>query len=645
MRSWLHVPTLLVALACDGTPDGAPPPSAVPGPPPTANVLPSDAADLVERAEWLAALHSPAATDEAARLLGQAETLAPDSAAVLLALGRLERAGGSGEDEAQGLTAAAAGGRRGQQAARLLERAIERDPENIEAMLELARHCFTLDQIPRAIELADRALALQPDHAEALLRRGEALVRLERPAEAELALQASIDAARADGDALTVFQAQGALGEAWLLLGRAEEAETYLRDAASSLDAHRAEHPGSTTVNCPHESLARLYTRQGDRALAAEHARRAADLRAWMPRLQYLAALSLLDAGDPVGARGYLQRGLRRDGSSRLDPMRENLQRRLGGEGPGPVLGAREALPSASRLLALDQPGLAAAELAGSTGLEACQGCRIVLGFVAVSEGDHGAARAAFEAALGSEAHEAGARVGLAWLALEQGQADEALVSFEATLATDGSVSGPDPDGLDALVHRMAALGVAGCHQASGRFVLASDAYAAVLRDHPDDLQALLGRGNALNGLGQPELAAEHFRRVLLMAPDHPRALAGLGTALLNQGRLALAGDVFRVAQAVAPEGYACPFEGLGLVLLAQGEPEQARQQLERAVTTDPDHDYRKYDELARLHLEAGELEQAEALLRRSLANHPQGAEARAMLDRITGPEAPEAVR
>ncbi len=604
--------SLVLALAC-GSPS---PPVAVEG-----------AAELAERATWLARLHSPA-TDRVARsLLDEAALIEPGHPSVLALRAELEARGGLGSRPA---------GVKGppperRQALQELEDGLLASPGDQTLVLAVARMHFAFDHPERGLELVDGLLREHPDHAEALLRRGEALVKLERPHDAEGVLQASIRSAMEQGDTLTVFQAQGALGEAWLQLGQVERAERYLGEASAELAAYRAAHPGKTTVNCPHETLAKLYSGRGDYAEAAEHARDAADLRAWLPRLQYLAALASVRAEEPSVAQVYYQRGVAKERGGGPSPLRGEVEAALreGSETPPPS--AEQAVAVAVSLLELGRADLATAELRPWVTDNSCGDCLLVAGFAALEDGDEPAARALLERVGEGE----GRSVGMAQLALLEGRAEEARAIFTPSCgAVDAGVSG-----APSAVTRMACLGLGASALAVDDDNSAADAFGRVLAAHPDDLPALLGRGNASNGLGRSVDALEHFQRALMIAPDDPQALAGIGTALLNSGEHALAADVFRVALEVAPEGWSCPHEGLGLVLLAQGDAEGARETLERAVAVDPDSDFRKYDALARMAIDAGDTERARGLLERSLANNPAGVDAGAMLEEIGAPD------
>ena len=301
--------------------------------------------------------------------------------------------------------------------------------------------------------------------------------------------------------------------------------------------------------------------------------------------------------------------------------------------------GAEGAIDAAVGLADLYHLELATARLEGLAVPSNCADCRVLAGLLALLDGDAASARSHLEGVLDERPEHLGAQVGMGHLALEGEEYHEAMAAFDGALDLLDPARAAADCGMDWMVVKMALLGAAWCHQARGDDQQASEAFARLLTHRSDDVHALLGQGNALNGMGRALLAQEHFQRVLFIEPDHPQALAGLGTALYNQGAFDLAEAVFHGAQRVASPSYSCPFEGLGLVYLAQDKTRLAQEQFKQAIAADPGSDYRKYDELARIQLEAGNREEAARLLRTSLANHPMGEEARRMLDQISGAE------
>ncbi len=563
MSGYLPLMLTLLASACTGAGDVTEPTSA--------EASCGEAQVLIDRAQQLIDLGTPAVLPQAREFIEQAESHEPACAALWLAKGRLERSGSAGKgaagpDPRHGKPGDGARGQDGREDKVLayLEHAFQLEPEDTEVLLALSSHLFTVGERGRADELVRDLLRRDPEDPRGLLLLGETLVATDALDEAVVVLERGIEAAHSNGDRLTAFQAQGALGQALERQGRLDDAESLLLRAAVELDAYRLDHPGQAKINCPHESLTRLYARSGDRDRAARHAAQAADIRAWMPELQYQAARVLLDVGDIEGARIYLERGQARDLGGVPNPLARGVRRRLE-RADRSMGGSEDVLASALRLADLYLFERARTRLEGVPECAESVDCRVLAGFLALLEGDTGSARSSFEAVLGVQPGQPGARVGLGHVALEGRDHDAALDTFQAVLLVLDEARAADDAGMDWMVVKMALLGAAWCHQAQGRDQRASEAFARVLAHRPDDVQALLGQGNALNGLQRAPSAQEYFQRVLFIEPAHPQALAGLGTALYNQGEYDLAEAVFEAAQGVASPGYSCPFEGLGL--------------------------------------------------------------------------------
>ncbi len=600
--------------ACDG---GAAPEPTGPVPDPCEPV-----AELLTRSDGLMDLGSAALLPRAGALILEAEATAPDCATVWLAKGRLLRAGAGASPGAGGVE---------DQARAHLERALQLDPDSEHVALALAGQLYTSGDPAAADARIATLLAEDPDHPQALLLRGEILLATGDIAGAVAVLERCIESAHRREAPQTAFQASGALGTAYERLGRVDDAEALLLEAATELDSLREEHPGQTKINCPHESLAGLYLRSGQREQRAQYAAEAADLRAWVPELQYQAAQALLDIGDADGASIYLRRGDARDPMGHHRQMRDRLRRRAARQGASTDPG-QAALASAVTLADRELASLASDRLHGIP-LDAWGADHHALdGLLATILGDAERAGEALDRAAALDPAHPAITTGQTHQALERRDLDLAVHGFEDALSGLDDAELARGEGLAWLCAKLDMLGLGWSHQARGEHEQAAAAFARVLAQRPDDLHALVGLGNALNGLGRPAEAQERFQRVLAFTPEHPRALAGLGTALHNQGELALAEEVFHTAQRVAPEGYACPYEGLGLVHLARGEDAAARDQFELAIEIEPGRDHRKYDELARLELAEGDLEEARRLLTLSLANHPSGEGARTLM-------------
>jgi tetratricopeptide (TPR) repeat protein len=111
---------------------------------------------------------------------------------------------------------------------------------------------------------------------------------------------------------------------------------------------------------------------------------------------------------------------------------------------------------------------------------------------------------------------------------------------------------------------------------------------AAVLRDDPDNADALLGKAAALEASGQAEEALAALRRAAQVAPDHPVAFTVLGGLLMRLGRPDEAAEALRQALRVSPSSPA-DHANLGLLLARAGRREEAVAQYRLALELRPD--------------------------------------------------------
>ena len=94
----------------------------------------------------------------------------------------------------------------------------------------------------------------------------------------------------------------------------------------------------------------------------------------------------------------------------------------------------------------------------------------------------------------------------------------------------------------------------------SGEALLAAEAWDELLRLRPDDVKALLARGDLAAASGGPSAAQPYDRRALELAPDLPtaqrtRIQLRLGNAALTAGALHDAADALEAVVAADPEG------------------------------------------------------------------------------------------
>lgn len=102
----------------------------------------------------------------------------------------------------------------------------------------------------------------------------------------------------------------------------------------------------------------------------------------------------------------------------------------------------------------------------------------------------------------------------------------------------------------------------------SGAYAEALRAFQAIAAANPDDVEARMWIARMHEKLGHPEHAADVYRSILATQPQNLDALIGAGNALVALGRLSEAGDVLSRAEAIAADRPA--------VLIAQGHLHEA---------------------------------------------------------------------
>ena len=113
------------------------------------------------------------------------------------------------------------------------------------------------------------------------------------------------------------------------------------------------------------------------------------------------------------------------------------------------------------------------------------------------------------------------------------------LSTFERTWERGGrwAIAVLPPDRLPATAQPLTYLtAVKGLEQAK-QYTAAAEAYDTALKQWPDDLQALMGRGNVLYGLGRKNEAARAFREAADHHPDSAAAWNNLAHVLAELGQ------------------------------------------------------------------------------------------------------------
>ena len=153
-----------------------------------------------------------------------------------------------------------------------------------------------------------------------------------------------------------------------------------------------------------------------------------------------------------------------------------------------------------------------------------------------------------------------------------------------------------------------------------------------VLELRPDNITALLAKGNDLGRRKKYVEAIATINKVFELSPNNARALSELALIHFNSGDLKKAEQYFSKARDAGDQGYTCPYEGLGLVYLRQGRVKEAKANLQKAIEINPDVEYKKFNALAKIFLKEGKKGKAKELLEKSIANNPHDNEARELL-------------
>lgn len=156
----------------------------------------------------------------------------------------------------------------------------------------------------------------------------------------------------------------------------------------------------------------------------------------------------------------------------------------------------------------------------------------------------------------------------------------------EDALATYRRILEADKDGVQGLAARNR---IAAIHVGARRYDEASKLVAEVLKENPQDNDALILRANMAMERGDPAAAITDLRSVLRDQPQAIGILRALARAHLANSEPTLAEESLRNALEVAPTDVALRVE-LGQLLTQTGRVEQAVPILEEAVNRAPDN-------------------------------------------------------
>jgi tetratricopeptide (TPR) repeat protein len=121
----------------------------------------------------------------------------------------------------------------------------------------------------------------------------------------------------------------------------------------------------------------------------------------------------------------------------------------------------------------------------------------------------------------------------------------------------------------------------------AGKFEDAKSRASAFLEKHPQDVDLLLLRANAMAALKDPSGAIAEIEEALKISPGESRAFVNLGAVRMQSGNAKEAEAAFRQAITLAPNTVA-PHLALANFLWAAQRPAEAEQSLKQALSIEP---------------------------------------------------------
>ncbi len=508
------------------------------------------------------------------------------------------------------------------------ERALAVNPKSVRALEGLAKYHELRKDFRAAMAVDEKLIAVAPGNLKAYEHKGRCQLRLGQYARAERTLQEVLRRARAAGDKRAVIFAQELLGKAYLKQRKFRLAEQVLLAAVEAAEA-------SKVAACPYAALGELYTLTGRQEDAIRTDMRAADMEATVPQMQYLAALTCHDRGYDTEALWYIQRALK------LEPNQPSFKKLQGRIRARVKVGA-PAAELAAALADLHGQKFRRARIHAEWALAAGADhrARVVKGFLLLLEKKYVGAGKLFTAVGKANPADAGSRVGLGHLGIVRKDYAAARRLLEPSAGKGARVPLTDEARKQYpwLVSRMASLGMGWLLSNQNKHTEALAHFDRVLTGDPNDIFALLGKGNSLNALERLDGAQKLLERVLALDPKNRYATAELALVTLNKGKLEDAERLFKAALR-QPGGtrYTCPHEGLGMVYMRAGKLDRAKASFRKAIEINPNIEFKKFNGLARILIREGKYKKARKLLRKSIENYPYDDEAKKLLATIKG--------
>ena len=377
----------------------------------------------------------------------------------------------------------------------MFHRALRINPRNARALHGMAKYHEFRQDFLAALAVDEQLLDFAPHDLEALKHKGRCLLMLKQYARAEQALLQALEQARAVNNKAAEIFAQELLGKAYLKQRKYRLAERILLQAVKGAEA-------SKVAACPYAALGELYSATGREEAAVRTSMRAADMEASVPQMQYLAALTCYEEGYYPEALKYIQRALKleRDQAS-FKKLRDRIRAAL-----KPGTPAQEIAAALARLHGQEyRRARIHVERALAAGPDSK--AQVVKGYLLLLEKKYPGAEKLFRAAGQAAPADHGARVGLGHLGIVRKDYAAARRLLEPAVREGQRRFGGARVAKGALkqypwlTFRMASQGMGWLLSNQNQHQAALIHFDCILASDPDDIFALLGKGNSLNAL------------------------------------------------------------------------------------------------------------------------------------------------
>lgn len=403
-----------------------------------------------------------------------------------------------------------------------------------------------------------------------------------------------------DGNEVPLIRVNEFLGRAYTKAGKFEKAELVLKDSANELDRLIESEGNRNYWGCPYQALGELYSKTGQLDEVTKYYIKTADLETDRVWVQEQAAVRCYLAGDYENALRLIIRAYS------LKPETHLLSFK------GLTMIGLASYEEAEKIL---HPIWSAEAIIKKEYHPASSLAAAGLGHIYIARKKYAEAEHILSTILDGLSGKYGN-----WQSSANWGKDKGEQAYYI---------GPW------LSYELACLGMAWIRANENKHEKAIGFYDRILKNHPDHVLAMVGKGNSLSGLKKIDEAEKLFLKVLKLYPENKFAIAEMGIIDFNKGRYEQAEKRFEKALKIDGSNYTCPYEGLGLVYLRKGNNAKAKENFEKAISINADIEYKKFNGLAKIYIKEGKIEQAVKLLEKSIENYPYDNEAGQILENL----------